>query len=254
MCMHLRIVHAHICAVAAARRQYEQLLNGRALDRARDGVLELASQVGDRLGLDVLHARAVGGFVRVGAPGRRGTRGLLALASKFEPAPVDDRVAAQDEADGLEVGERELVEALQPVARECARSARVRSGSGTVPVQRDAARSLGVRPAPACSRTGRSGTPARRLTAERERPHEDADGDGEDRALAEEGTRTAGDGDGGDGGEVPGGQPHERASVGSSSVSGSEDQRVLDSGASEPNAGRRERAIRGRRAAARAYM
>ena len=33
-----------------------------------------------------------------------------ASSSKLQPVPVDDRVAAQDEPHGLEVGERELVE------------------------------------------------------------------------------------------------------------------------------------------------
>jgi hypothetical protein len=110
--MHLRMVQAHICAVAAPRGEDEELRDGRALDGLRDRVVELPPQVGDGLVLDVLHARAVGRLVGVSSCASEEVVDLVVVV-EVQPVPVDDRVAAEDEADRLEVGERELVERLR---------------------------------------------------------------------------------------------------------------------------------------------
>ena len=62
-------------AVAAPGGQDDELGDRRALDRARDRVLELPAQVGDGLRLDVLHPLAVRGVVEAGTPATTGTRG-----------------------------------------------------------------------------------------------------------------------------------------------------------------------------------
>ena len=112
MCMHLRIVQAHMARWPRPADEHEELGDRRPLDRARDRVLELPSQVGDGLGLHVLHARAVGGVVEAQLLGSQELADLV-VACEVEPSPVDDRVAAENEPYRLEVGERELVERLQ---------------------------------------------------------------------------------------------------------------------------------------------
>ena len=88
----------------------------RLLDRLRDRVLEVAAQVADGLVLDSAPS----------ARGRRARRAELLRAEEVadlfvglevQPVPVDDRVAAKDEADGFEIGERELVQSFETLGR-----------------------------------------------------------------------------------------------------------------------------------------
>jgi hypothetical protein len=62
----------------------------------------------------VLHPREVGGLVGAELVCSEEVLDLV-FALDVQPMPVDDRVAPEDEADGFEVGERELVESLEPV-------------------------------------------------------------------------------------------------------------------------------------------
>ncbi len=99
--------------VTAAGREQEQLLHGGALDGLGDGELEVATQVGDRLVLDALQPRPIGGLVGTELlrdEEAAGGGGVL----EVEAVPVDDRVAAEDEAERLELHQRELVVGLEP--------------------------------------------------------------------------------------------------------------------------------------------
>jgi hypothetical protein len=72
----------------------------------------------------VLHPREIGGVVWTELLGDEEVPNLERVL-EVQPVPVDDRVAAQDEANGLEIGERELVESLEtvgPVGLDQARS------------------------------------------------------------------------------------------------------------------------------------
>jgi hypothetical protein len=64
----------------------------------------------------VLHPREIGGVVRAELLGDEEVPNLERVF-EVQPMPVDDRVATQDEANGLEIGERELVESLEAVGR-----------------------------------------------------------------------------------------------------------------------------------------
>ena len=78
-------------------------------DGAGDGVVELAAQIRDGLGLHVLHPRAVRSVRGVQLVRDEVVADLFVLA-EVEPAPVDDRVAPQDEANGLQIPQGKLVD------------------------------------------------------------------------------------------------------------------------------------------------
>ncbi len=97
--------------VAPAGGEHEQRLDVGVRHRLRDGEVEVALEVADRGVLHRLGARDV----------RRVRRGVLLGAQKrlrrapvleVQAMPVDDRAAAQQKTDRLEVGQRELIERL----------------------------------------------------------------------------------------------------------------------------------------------
>ena len=102
-------------AVTAAGRELEELFDRRLLDGLGDRVFEVAPEVADRLGLDRVHARAVGGLVGVELLGEEELGDLLGIL-EVQAVPVDDRVAAEEKPYSLEVGERELVDRLEAFA------------------------------------------------------------------------------------------------------------------------------------------
>ena len=83
MCMHFRIVQAHVWRWPLPRREHEELLDRRLLDGLRDRVLEVPAQVADRLGLDRVHAARDRRARRDGTPARGGTRVISSSSSKF---------------------------------------------------------------------------------------------------------------------------------------------------------------------------
>ena len=99
--------------VPFARGEHEHLLDGGAGDGAGDRELEVPAQVGDRLVLDALEAGTIRGLVRVEFLRLEEGAGLRDVF-QVEPVPVDDRVAAEDEPDRLELHQGELVEPLEP--------------------------------------------------------------------------------------------------------------------------------------------
>ena len=110
------MVHAQYLPVTRAGGEPDQLLDRGLLDRLGDRILEVTAEVAHRLLLDGRHARAVRGLVRVELLRAEEVVDLL-VRLQVEPMPIDHRVAAEDEANGLEIGERELVDSFETLGR-----------------------------------------------------------------------------------------------------------------------------------------
>jgi hypothetical protein len=101
-------------AVSLAGGEQQELDDARPLDGAGDGEVEIAAEVLDRFVLDALEAGLID---RIFGPEllRVEKTSCFGFVAKVETVPVDDGVAAQDQADGLEIREAELFDALEPI-------------------------------------------------------------------------------------------------------------------------------------------
>src|SRR6185437_862288 len=100
--------------VAAAAGDHQELFDRGLLDGLRDRELEVPAQVADGLLLDELHRAPVGAVL--GAELLRAEElPRFFFVLEVETVPVDDRLAAQRQSNGLEIDEREVVETLQPI-------------------------------------------------------------------------------------------------------------------------------------------
>ncbi len=95
--------------VPLARGHEHEVFDRELGDRAGDGVLEIAAQIGDRFVLDRVEARAVCRTVDVELLHAEELLGVVAR-EVVQALPVDDRVAAEDVPDRFEVAERELID------------------------------------------------------------------------------------------------------------------------------------------------
>ena len=97
---------------AGASTLGEQLLDGRLFKGAGDRKIELPTQIFDGCTLDPLDMPAVG--LRVGIEGVRPQKAMSIIRLRdVQTVPVDDRSAAQNEPNAVEIGEREVAESLE---------------------------------------------------------------------------------------------------------------------------------------------
>ena len=102
---------AHL-AVTAARGDHHQLDDRGVLDRLGDWKLEVASEEADGFALHGLELLLIRGLVGMKFLSEEALADLV-LALEVQAMPIDDRIAAQDEAHRLEIREGELLDALE---------------------------------------------------------------------------------------------------------------------------------------------
>src|SRR5271155_4128707 len=101
--------------MALRGRDAQKLRNRCAFDGLGNGIVELTSQIGDGLCAHVVHPGAIRGIVGLKLL-RDEKLSHLVVAGEVQTPQIDDGVAVQDQADGLKVSERELVECLEALA------------------------------------------------------------------------------------------------------------------------------------------
>ena len=116
-CMTLSTMQAYDLLAAARRGEQEQLARRHGVRHVLgDAVAEVARQVLDGVGAQLLEAVHVVGVVGIELVAREEAVDLGGVG-EGEAVPVDDRAAAQEQAHGLDVAERRLLEAGDVLAR-----------------------------------------------------------------------------------------------------------------------------------------